>query len=171
LAEDFAARLSGALVQFALHVQKYVGELLTPIEDGAVERQESPSPWLPAATLTIPVQNLLDAASQSVRDRVDALAFSPWHAPGRVLAARQPQPGSSSGLRRQRPRLADRCGQADRSGECTAAARDQVLVTRWPRGLLSAVTKGDGSDQSCGLQGFLSSGKPGRSRRPRPTRQ
>ena len=36
LAEDFAARLSSAPVQFALHIKKYVSEQLTPIEDGAV---------------------------------------------------------------------------------------------------------------------------------------
>jgi hypothetical protein len=81
LAEDFAARLSSAPVQFALHVQKYVSEQLTPIEDGAVEWKESDSLWLPVATLTIPVQNLLDVVGQSARDRVDALAFNPWHAP------------------------------------------------------------------------------------------
>lgn len=96
LAEDFAARLSSAPVRFALHVQKYVSELLTPIEDGAVEWKESDSSWLPVATLTIPVQNLLDLAGQSARDRVDALAFSPWHAPaefrplGNLNRARHP---------------------------------------------------------------------------------
>jgi hypothetical protein len=96
LAQDFAARLSSAPVQFALHVQKYVSERLTPIEDGAVEWKESDSPWIPVATLTIPVQNLLDLAGQSARDRVDALAFSPWHAPaefrplGNLNRARHP---------------------------------------------------------------------------------
>jgi hypothetical protein len=96
LAEDFAARLSSAPVQFALHVQKYVSEQLTPIEDGAVEWKESDSPWLPVATLTIPVQNLLSAAGESARGRVDALAFNPWHAPaefrplGNLNRARHP---------------------------------------------------------------------------------
>jgi hypothetical protein len=96
LAQDFAARLSSAPVQFALHVQKYVSERLTPIEDGAVEWKESDSPWIPAAMLTIPVQNLLDLAGQSARDRFDALAFSTWHVPaefrplGNLNRARQP---------------------------------------------------------------------------------
>ena len=41
LAEDFAARLSSAPVQFALHIKKYVSEQLTPIEDGAVATTRS----------------------------------------------------------------------------------------------------------------------------------
>lgn len=96
LAEDFAARLSSAPVQFALHVQEYVSEWLTPAEDGAMEWKESDSPSLLVAMLTIPVQNLLDLACQSARDRVDALAFSPWHAPaefrplGNLNRARHP---------------------------------------------------------------------------------
>ncbi|SEE97320.1 catalase [Streptomyces sp. Ag109_O5-10] len=77
----FAAGLSGAPVRFALHVQKFVDERLTPIEDGAVEWREGDSPWLGVATLTIPAQDLLGAAGQATRDRVDTLAFNPWHAP------------------------------------------------------------------------------------------
>ena len=68
------AREAQAPVRFALHVQRFVSETATPIEDGAVEWT---SPWTPVATLTIPRQNLDDAS----RDHVDGLAFSPWHAP------------------------------------------------------------------------------------------
>jgi hypothetical protein len=88
--------LSSAPVQFALHVRKYVSEQPTPVEDGAVEWKESDSPWLPVATLTIPVQNVLDFVGQPARDRVDALAFNPWHAPaefrplGNLNRARRP---------------------------------------------------------------------------------
>ncbi|MFF4118872.1 hypothetical protein ACFY0P_36260 [Streptomyces sp. NPDC001714] len=81
LQADFAARLSDASVRFALHIQKYVSERLTPIEDGAVEWKESDSPWLAVATLTIPAQNTLDAKGRATRDRIDTLAFNPWHAP------------------------------------------------------------------------------------------
>lgn len=78
---DFAERLRSSPVRFALHVQKFVSEELTPIEDGAVEWKEHDSPWLRVATLTIPAQGLLDAEGQAARDRVDKLAFNPWHAP------------------------------------------------------------------------------------------
>lgn len=81
LQTDFAARLSDSPVRFALHIQKYVSERLTPIEDGAVEWKESDSPWLAVATLTIPAQNTLDPNGRATRERVDTLAFNPWHAP------------------------------------------------------------------------------------------
>ncbi|MEW2303828.1 hypothetical protein AB0958_28330 [Streptomyces sp. NPDC006655] len=81
LQTDFAARLSDASVRFALHIQKYVSERLTPIEDGAVEWKESDSPWLAVATLTIPAQDTLDAQGRATRDHVDTLAFNPWHSP------------------------------------------------------------------------------------------
>ncbi|MFI5844012.1 catalase [Catenuloplanes sp. NPDC051500] len=71
---DFHARLAQAPVRFALHVQPFISETATPIEDGAVEWA---SPWTPVATLTIPRQDPDDA----VRAHVDGLAFSPWHAP------------------------------------------------------------------------------------------
>jgi hypothetical protein len=64
-----------------LHLQKFVSEELTPIEDGAVEWKEHDSPFLRVAALTIPAQDLLDAKGQATRDKVDALAFNPWHAP------------------------------------------------------------------------------------------
>ncbi|RPE43108.1 catalase [Streptomyces sp. Ag109_O5-1] len=81
LQTDFAARLSGSPVRFALHIQKYVSERLTPIEDGAIEWKESDSPWLDVATLTIPAQNILDPKGRATCDHVDTLAFNPWHAP------------------------------------------------------------------------------------------
>jgi hypothetical protein len=71
---DFHARLAQAPVRFALHVQRFVSETLTPIEDGAVEWT---SPWTPVATLTIPRQTLDNADL----DHVDGLAFTPWNAP------------------------------------------------------------------------------------------
>ncbi|MFD8819576.1 hypothetical protein ACFV23_50920 [Streptomyces sp. NPDC059627] len=46
-----------------------------------MEWRERDSPWLGVATLTIPAQDLLDAAGQDTRDHVDTLAFNPWHAP------------------------------------------------------------------------------------------
>jgi len=81
LQTDFATRLNDASVRFALHIQKYVSERLTPIEDGAVEWKEGDSPWLAVATLTIPAQNALDPKGRATRDHVDTLAFNPWHAP------------------------------------------------------------------------------------------
>ncbi|MFJ4849548.1 MULTISPECIES: hypothetical protein [unclassified Streptomyces] len=81
LRTEFAARLSGSSVRFALHIQKYVNERLTPIEDGSVEWMEDDSPWLGVATLTIPVQDILGERGLANCDRVDSLAFNPWHAP------------------------------------------------------------------------------------------
>ncbi len=81
LEAEFAVRLRTGPVRFALHVQKFVSEQLTPIEDGAVEWKEHDSPWLRVATLTIPGQDILGDAGQAARDRVDRLAFNPWHAP------------------------------------------------------------------------------------------
>jgi hypothetical protein len=46
LQADFAARLRTSPVQFGLHLQKFVSEELTPIEDGAVEWREHDSPFL-----------------------------------------------------------------------------------------------------------------------------
>ncbi|MEU5379509.1 MULTISPECIES: hypothetical protein [unclassified Streptomyces] len=81
LQADFSARLSTSPVRFALHIQKYVSERLTPIEDGAVEWKEAVSPWVSVATLAIPPQSILDAQGRATRDRIDSLAFNPWHAP------------------------------------------------------------------------------------------
>lgn len=68
-------------MRFCLHIQKYVSERQTPIEDGAVEWKESDSPWLGVATLTIPAQDILGPQGRATRDRIDTLAFNPWHAP------------------------------------------------------------------------------------------
>jgi len=81
LEAEFAGRLRDSPVRFALHVQRFVSEELTPIEDGAVEWRERDSPWLPVATLTIPAQDILGEDGRAARDRVDGLAFNPWYAP------------------------------------------------------------------------------------------
>jgi len=81
LEAEFARRLRDAPVRFALHLQKFVSEQLTPIEDGAIEWLERDSPWLPVATLTIPAQDILGEDGRAARDRVDGLAFNPWYAP------------------------------------------------------------------------------------------
>lgn len=81
LQADFAARLTDSPIRFALHIQKYVSEELTPIEDGAIEWKERDSPWIGVATLTIPAQNILDPQGLANHDHVDTLSFNPWHAP------------------------------------------------------------------------------------------
>ena len=81
LQTDFATRLSESPIRFALHIQKYVSEKLTPIENGAVEWKEGDSPWHAVATLTLPTQNILSPKGLTTRDHVDTLAFNPWHAP------------------------------------------------------------------------------------------
>ncbi|MDR7275753.1 catalase [Catenuloplanes atrovinosus] len=75
LRRDFHARLARGPVRFALHVQRFVAEAVTPIEDGAVEWAERDSGWIPVAVLTVP------RGTPAAESEVDGLAFGPWHAP------------------------------------------------------------------------------------------
>ncbi|MFJ8158959.1 hypothetical protein [Streptomyces sp. NPDC094468] len=66
---------------FFLHIQKFVNNDLTPIEDASAEWNESDSPWFAVAALIIPFQDTLAPQGREIRDRVDALDFHSWHAP------------------------------------------------------------------------------------------
>lgn len=77
LAAELSARLENGDVRFRLCLQRYLDEVRTPIEDGAVEWLESDAPFLPVATLIIPAQDNGLLASSAI----DAVAFNPWNAP------------------------------------------------------------------------------------------
>ena len=50
-----------------------------PIEDAMVEWQESESPFVKVATITIPAQDLESAEMQTFRASCENLSFNPWH--------------------------------------------------------------------------------------------
>ncbi|CAO3436530.1 hypothetical protein [Azospirillum endophyticum] len=81
LRDEFADRLAAGAVRYRFAVQRYVDEISTPIEDGAVEWTEEASPPIPIATLDIPQQDLLGAEGREQSELVDEMKFNPWNAP------------------------------------------------------------------------------------------
>lgn len=81
LGGELAARLAADDLCYRLAVQPYVDEERTPIEDAAVDWDESISPPTEIATLTIPRQDVLGPEGQAALRLVDGLAFDPWNAP------------------------------------------------------------------------------------------
>ncbi len=80
---DFSARLRQRSLQWALQLQPFVNERLTPIEDASVNW---PSPYTTVATLTLPRQDTASADGQALLTQVEASVFDPWQA----LAAHRP---------------------------------------------------------------------------------
>jgi hypothetical protein len=89
-------RLAHGPIHSEFRVQFYVGETVTPIEDSSTEWPAGASPFVPIARLTIPRQDLDDAAGQRLATYVEQLSFDPWHAPvefrplGAMMRARSP---------------------------------------------------------------------------------
>ncbi len=81
LREELAARLAERDVRYRLAIQHYKSELVTPIEDGAVEWTEIASPSIEIATLRIPKQDIQGVDGRHQMSAIDALAFNPWNAP------------------------------------------------------------------------------------------
>jgi hypothetical protein len=81
LGSEFAERLLRGEIRYRLAVQRFVDEVSTPIEDGAVEWRESNSPYVDVATLVIPQQDLRSDEARAVKAAVDGLAFNPWNCP------------------------------------------------------------------------------------------
>jgi Animal haem peroxidase/Catalase len=79
LHREIANRLRKGNVVFDLHVQLFVDENRTPIEDGSVEWTEEASPPIKVATVTIPRQDVDDAQGRATERLVDELVFNPWH--------------------------------------------------------------------------------------------
>jgi hypothetical protein len=57
-----------------------VDETATPIEDASVEWKEADAPYVTVGRLTLPVQDVDGAHGKKVAERVEMLAFDPWHA-------------------------------------------------------------------------------------------
>ncbi|MEV7193119.1 peroxidase family protein [Streptomyces sp. NPDC093510] len=79
LRRELETRLARQDITFDLCLQRYVDERRTPVEDGSVEWLESVAPAVPVATLTVPSQDLDTAECRTAAQRVEALAFNPWH--------------------------------------------------------------------------------------------
>jgi hypothetical protein len=80
---DFGARLGRQSLQWALQLQPFVSEEITPIEDASVNW---PSPYTTVATLTLPQQDTASADGQALLKQVEESVFDPWQA----LAAHRP---------------------------------------------------------------------------------
>ncbi len=81
LGNEFAGRLLREEIRYRFAVQRFVDEVSTPIEDGAVEWRESDSPYVDVATLVIPQQDLRSDEARAAKAAVDGLAFNPWNCP------------------------------------------------------------------------------------------
>jgi hypothetical protein len=81
LGNEFAERLLRGEIRYRLAFQRFLDEVSTPIEDGAVEWRESQSPYVDVATLVIPQQDLRSDEARAVKAAVDGLAFNPWNCP------------------------------------------------------------------------------------------
>jgi hypothetical protein len=79
LRTEMADRLRVGSVEFVLSFQPFVDESKTPIENAAKEWREADAPFVPIARLVIPQQDVDSGEGQAAEERVDRLAFNPWH--------------------------------------------------------------------------------------------
>jgi hypothetical protein len=77
LRDALKAHLAEADACFELLVQFHVDETRTPIDDATVEWRAADSPWHAVARITIPRQNIDDAARMKACEN---MSFNPWHA-------------------------------------------------------------------------------------------
>ncbi len=107
LRSDLADRLRQGPLAFDLCVQPFIDQLKTPIENAAVEWRESDSAFVTVARLTIPQQDVDAIEGRAAAERVDLLAFNPWHTTnefrplGNINRARKAVYAASSGLRQE----------------------------------------------------------------------
>lgn len=94
-ADNFRSYLERGPLQFKLQLQFFVDETRTPIEDASVDWPEEVAPYLTVGVLTLPPQDVQDAAGQALAANIEAAAFDPWsalmdHRPlGEVMRARK----------------------------------------------------------------------------------
>lgn len=94
-AADFAKHVGQGALHFEVQLQFFVDEARTPIEDASVDWPESVAPYVTVARLTVPQQNVNDAAQLALAERIEAAAIDPWaalmaHRPlGEVMRARK----------------------------------------------------------------------------------
>jgi catalase len=91
-AQDLKQRLAKGPLRYALQLQFFVSEDLTPIEDGSRNWDEKDAPYITVAHLTLQAP---DSASEALQKRIDEARFDPWcalleHRPlGDVMRARK----------------------------------------------------------------------------------
>ena len=106
LADDLAGRLAAGELAWDLRVQFFTREAATPIEDVTVAWSESESPPVVVARLSIPGQDVASDEGRRLAERVEAMAFDPWHACeelrplGAAMRARNPAYRESQKTRR-----------------------------------------------------------------------
>ncbi len=92
-AKDIESRLAQKPLKYALQLQFFVSETLTPIEDGSINWDEQDAPYLTVGYLTILAPKA--EAQTALQKQIDAAAFDPWcalleHRPlGDVMRARK----------------------------------------------------------------------------------
>lgn len=79
LREDLRERLRQGPLRFEFCIQRYVDDVKTPIEDGAVEWKLADSPFEPIAEIIIPPQDLGTVEAKAEEERVNNMEFNPWH--------------------------------------------------------------------------------------------
>lgn len=93
--DNFRSYLERGPLQFRLQLQFFVDEASTPIEDASQDWSEDVAPYLTVGVLTLPPQDVHDAAGQALAASIEAAAFDPWsalmaHRPlGEVMRARK----------------------------------------------------------------------------------
>lgn len=81
MATDLASRLARGAMTYELRIQAFVDEATTPIEDPTRVWDDSASPWVTVATLTIVKQDARTPEGEKLAKYVETLSFDPWHAP------------------------------------------------------------------------------------------
>ena len=79
LRQDIVDRLAKADVIYELHLQPFLDEKRTPIEDASVDWSAAGSRPVLVARLIIPRQDVDTAAARDAAHRIDQLTFNPWH--------------------------------------------------------------------------------------------
>ncbi len=102
LADELAARVRKAPVEYDFQLQFFEDERSTPIEDATVDWK---SPWVTVGRLTLPAQE----PSQELSGRIEEMSFDPWHALvehkplGNMMRARNPAYRVSTQARKAAP--------------------------------------------------------------------
>ena len=79
LSKEAATRLAAGPIELELCIQRYVNSKATPIEDTAIPWTPEVAPIESVATLTIPQQDVDEAAARDMFRVINALAFNPWN--------------------------------------------------------------------------------------------
>lgn len=79
LGEEFLTRQMRGDIEFDLYVQRFANEKSTPIEDAAVEWNETESVPVHVATLVLPQRDLSVIGARAERRIINDLGFNPWN--------------------------------------------------------------------------------------------